>query len=156
MIPAKVTAGAAMLLAAVSLAACNPPNSGDRVSATQAQQAQSVAFGTVISARPVTVQGGNAPASVVGTIAGGVAGGLLGNQVGGGSGRVIATGVGATAGAAAGNRVANAATTQASTEYTVRTDGGQTISVIQASPSFGVGERVQVISGRGTTRLAAG
>lgn len=154
MIPAKVTAGAAMLLAAVSLAACNPPNSGDRVSASQAQAAQSVAFGTVIAARPVTVAGGNAPASVVGTIAGGVAGGLLGNQIGGGTGKVIATGVGATAGAAAGNRVANAATQQASTEYTIRTDGGQTVAVIQASPSFGIGERVQVISGRGTTRLA--
>ena len=97
-----------------------------------------MAFGTVIGARPVTVQGGNAPASVVGTIAGGVAGGLLGNQIGGGTGKVIATGVGATAGAAAGNRVANAATTQASTAYTVRTDGGQTVAVIQASPSFGV------------------
>lgn len=154
MIPAKVTAGAAMLLAAVSLAACNPPNSGDRVSASQAQAAQSVAFGTVIGARPVTVAGGNAPAEVVGTIAGGVAGGLLGNQIGGGSGRVIATGVGATAGAAAGNRVANAATQQQSTEYTIRTDGGQTVAVIQASPAFAVGERVQVISGRGTTRLA--
>lgn len=145
-----------LLLAAASLAlmACNPPNSGNVVDAGQAQRAQTVTFGTIIGAQPVTVQGGNAPASVVGTIAGGLAGGLIGNEIGGGRGRDIATVVGATAGAAAGNRVANAATTVQSTEWLVQLESGRTISVIQAEPAFGIGQRVQVVqSGNGITRL---
>ncbi len=142
-------------LASLALLGCNPPNSGNVVSASQAQTAQSVSFGTIIGANPVTVQGGNTPAAVVGTIGGGLAGGLLGNEIGGGRGRDIATVVGATAGAAAGNRIANAATTQQSTEWLVQLESGRTISVIQASPTFNIGQRVQVIQGGGATRLQA-
>jgi len=146
--------GAALVVASLALLGCNPPNSGTMVSANQAQVAQTVSFGTVIGAQPVTVQGGNAPASVVGTIGGGLAGGLLGNEIGGGRGRDIATVVGATAGAAAGNRIANAATTQQSTQWTVELDSGRTIAVIQAEPAFSIGQRVQVVqSANGVTRL---
>ncbi len=145
-----------LLIAAASLAlmACNPPESGNVVNARQAQSAQTVTFGTIIGSQPVSVQGGNQPANVVGTIAGGLAGGLLGNEIGGGRGQDIATVVGATAGAAAGNRVANAATTVQSTEWLVQLESGRTISVIQAQPAFGIGQRVQVVqSANGTTRL---
>lgn len=140
-------------LAALALTACASPNSGNVVSANQAQIAQSVTFGTITGSRPVTVQGGNKPGEVVGTVAGGIVGGLLGNQIGGGTGNVLATGVGATAGAAAGNAVAGSATKQASTEWFVRTDAGQNISVIQASPTFATGQRVQVVQSGSTTRL---
>jgi outer membrane lipoprotein SlyB len=152
--PATLVRLAAAAALVIPLAACNPPNSGNVVSASQAQVAQTVSFGTIVDARPVTVQGGNAPATVTGTIAGGLAGGLLGRQIGGGSGQDIATVVGATAGAAAGNRVAGAATTQQSTEWFVRLESGRTISVIQAQPTFSIGQRVQVVqSGDGTTRI---
>lgn len=140
-------------LSLLALAACTPPNSGNVVSANQAQVAQTVHFGTITGSRPVAVQGGNQPAEVVGMIAGGVAGAALGNQVGGGLGKTLATGAGATAGAAAGGAVANAATTQHSTEWFVKLDSGQTISVIQASPSFSIGQRVQVVQSGSTTRL---
>lgn len=140
-------------LAGLALTACASPNSGDVVSANQAQVAQSVTFGTITGSRPVTVQGGNKTGEVVGTIAGGIVGGLLGNQVGGGTGNVLATGVGATAGAAAGNAAAGSATKQASTEWFVRTDSGQNISVIQASPTFANGQRVQVVQSGSSTRL---
>ncbi|WP_181164404.1 glycine zipper 2TM domain-containing protein [Amaricoccus solimangrovi] len=140
--------------AALALTACASPNSGDVVSANQAQVAQSVNMGTITGSRAVTVQGGNKPGEVVGTIAGGIVGGLLGNEIGKGTGNVLATGAGATAGAAVGNRVAGSATQQASTEWFVRLDSGQNISVIQASPAFAVGQRVQVVqSGNGVTRL---
>ncbi len=140
-------------IAALALTACTPPNSGNVVSASQSQVAQTVNYGTIVSARPVTVQGGNQPANVVGTLAGGLLGGVLGNEVGGGTGKVLATGAGAVAGAAAGNAVAGAATTQQSTEWTVRLDSGATISVIQASPTFSVGQRVQVVQSGSNTRL---
>lgn len=148
--------GAIMTMAALALMACNPPTSGNVVNARQAQTAQTVVYGTIVGASPVTVQGGNAPADVVGTVAGGLVGGLIGNEIGGGRGRDIATVAGAVGGAAAGNRIAGAATTVQSTEWTVRTDGGRTISVIQAQPSFSIGQRVQVVQSGGVTRLVAG
>lgn len=148
------TKGAALALAAAGLMACTPATTGNVVNANQSQVAQTVNYGTVVGAQPVTVQGGNMPATVVGTIAGGVIGGLIGDQIGKGRGQDIATGVGATAGAVAGNAAANAATTVQSTEWTVKLDNGSSISVIQASPVFSVGQRVQVVqSGNGVTRL---
>jgi outer membrane lipoprotein SlyB len=145
---------AALGLSLLALGACTTPNSGDVVSANQTQAAQSVSYGVITDARPVTVQGGNTAADVTGTLAGGLLGGLAGNEIGGGTGRDIATVVGATAGAAAGNRVANRATTQQSTEWFVRLDSGQNISVIQSQPTFSIGQRVQVVqSANGVTRL---
>ncbi len=150
----KLLNGAALAAAATALLACTPPTGGNVLNARQAQTAQTVLFGTIIGAQPVTVQGGNQPADVVGTVAGGLLGGVLGNEVGGGTGRVIATGVGATAGAAAGNRLANAATTVQSTEWLVQLESGRTISVVQAEPTFNVGQRVQVVqSASGLTRI---
>ena len=73
--------------AALMLAACTPPNSGNLVDAGQAQRAQTVNFGTVVSVQSVNVQGGNNVANVTGTIAGGVIGAALGREVGGGLGR---------------------------------------------------------------------
>lgn len=140
-------------LGALSLAGCAQQTGGNVVSANQSQVAQTVNFGAITGSRPVTVQGNNAPAEVVGTLAGGLLGGLAGNSVGGGTGNTIATGVGATAGAAAGNAIANEMGTHQSTEWTVKLDSGQTISVIQASPVFHVGQRVQVVQSGTTTRL---
>ena len=37
----------------------------------------------------------------------------------------------------------------------MRLENGGTIAVIQAEPVFAIGQRVQVITGGGTTRLAA-
>ena len=140
-------------LAALALTACAPQQSGNVVSANQAQTASVVSFGTITGSRPVAVQGGNGPAEVVGTLAGGIAGAALGNQIGGGTGNVLATGAGAVAGAAAGNQVAGAATTAQSTEWFVRLDSGATISVIQSQPAFATGQRVQVVQSGSNTRL---
>jgi outer membrane lipoprotein SlyB len=139
---------------AAALAACAPQPSGDVVSANQAQTAQSVQFGTVISARNVTVQGSQG-AQAAGAVVGGIAGAALGQNVGKGTGQVLATGAGATAGAAAGLQAGRAAGSRQSIEWTVQLESGQTITVIQASPTFSVGQRVQVIGGGTNTRLAA-
>ncbi|HET9067786.1 MAG TPA: hypothetical protein VFN28_04015 [Amaricoccus sp.] len=145
--------GVTIAFGVAALAACTQP-SGDVVAANQAQTAQSVQFGTVISARNVTVQGGQG-AQAAGAIVGGIAGAALGQNVGRGTGQVLATGAGATAGAAAGLQAGKAAAGHQSIEWTVRLESGQTITVIQASPTFSVGQRVQVIGGGTNTRLAA-
>jgi outer membrane lipoprotein SlyB len=145
----------AAMATAAALAACTPTTTGNVVSSGQTQAAQSVSFGTIVDARPVTVQANpGGPGAVTATLAGGLAGGLIGNEIGGGRGQDIATVVGATAGAAAGNRLANQAGTQQSTEWFVRLESGRTISVIQSEPAFSIGQRVQVVqNASGVTRL---
>ncbi len=145
--------GTAALALAAALAACTPPTGGDIVTASQAQSAQSVQFGTVTSARNVLVQGGEGT-QLLGAVLGGVAGAALGHEVGGGTGQDVATAVGATAGVAAGQAAGRNAGSRNSIEWTVQLDNGQFIAVVQAEPTFGVGQRVQVISGGGSTRLA--
>jgi outer membrane lipoprotein SlyB len=149
----RTTAVAA--LAALPLMACQMgPTSGTTVSASQQQTAQTVIMGTITGSRQVTVEANRGGVgAVLGTVAGGVAGAALGQQVGGGTGKVVATGVGATAGAALGNAAAANAQRTTSTEWFVRTDGGQNLSVVQTQPVFAVGQRVQVVQGGGQTRL---
>ena len=143
----------AVLAVAAALAACAPQQSADRVGANQAMVAQTVSFGTVTSARNVVVEGGGG-SQLAGAVIGGVAGAALGNQVGGGTGQDIATVVGGTAGVVAGQQAGRAAASANAIEWTVRLENGQSVAVIQASPTFAIGQRVQVISGGGQTRLA--
>jgi len=150
----RTTAVAA--LAALPLMACQKgPTSGTTVSAGQQQTANTVIMGTVTGSRQVTVDANpGGVGAVMGTIAGGVAGAALGQQVGGGTGKVLATGAGAATGAAIGNAATANAQRTTSTEWFVKTDGGQTISVVQTQPAFAVGQRAQIIQGGGQTRLA--
>ena len=105
------------------------------------------------SSRAVQLQG-NQGSQAAGAVLGGLAGAALGQEVGGGTGKVIATGVGATAGAAAGLQAGRTVAGRQSIEWTVRLDNGGTIAVVQGEPAFSIGQRVQVITGGGTTRLA--
>ena len=124
-----------------------------RLPPTRRRSAQTVQFGTVVSARGH--RSGQPGRQAAGAIVGGIAGAALGQNVGGGTGQVLATGAGATAGAAAGLQAGKAVAGHQSIEWTVRLESGRTIAVIQAEPVFAVGQRVQVITGGGTTRLAA-
>jgi outer membrane lipoprotein SlyB len=147
----KGTAVAA--LGALLLVGCAPQQSANVLPANQALTASTVSYGTVVSSRVVQLQGGQG-SQAAGAVLGGLAGAALGQQVGGGTGKVVATGVGATAGAAAGLQAGKAAAGRQSIEWTVRMDNGATITVVQGEPTFAVGQRVQVITGGGQTRLA--
>ncbi|HDL8016675.1 TPA: hypothetical protein PXQ00_003961, partial [Yersinia enterocolitica] len=72
----------AVAIAAVTLTGCANNNtlSGDVFSASQAKQVQTVTYGTLLSVRPVTIQGGD-DNNVMGAIGGAVLGGFLGNTV---------------------------------------------------------------------------
>ena len=119
----------------------------------QAQREQIVRIGTVTGVRPIVIQ--NDKASGVGMVAGGALGGVAGNAIGGGTGRTIATVGGVILGALAGNAVENRAQTNSGLEITVRLDNGETRVVAQeADVPVSVGQRVQVISGAGPTRVA--
>jgi outer membrane lipoprotein SlyB len=146
-------ATAAAVLAAAALAACAPQQSGDVLAGNRALTASTVSFGTVTNSRVVQLQGGQG-SQAAGAVLGGLAGAAVGQNVGGGTGKVIATGVGATAGAAAGLQAGKAAAGRQSIEWTVQLDNGASIAVVQGEPTFAIGQRVQVITGGGQTRLA--
>jgi len=146
-------AAGAVATSVALLAGCANNNASSGVySYDQAQREQIVRTGTVTGVRPVTIQ--NDKSSGVGLVAGGALGGVAGNAIGGGTGRTIATVGGVILGALAGNAVENRAGTSSGLEITVRLDNGESRVVAQAADvPVSVGQRVQVISGNGPTRI---
>lgn len=145
---------AALAVSVSVLAGCaNRSASSSVYSYDQAQREQIVRTGTVTGVRPITIQ--NDKSTGAGLIGGGALGGVAGNAVGGGSGRTIATVGGAILGALAGNAIENQVGKTSGYEITVRLDNGETRVVAQeADVPISVGQRVQVISGAGPTRVA--
>lgn len=140
-------------LAILTLAGCaNQSASSGVYTYDQAQRQQNVIFGTIVSLRPVTIQ--NAKSSGVGMVAGGALGGVAGSTIGGGSGRTLATIGGALLGGLAGNAVENQVSKTSGIEITVKLDSGATRVITQADDqALSTGQRVQIISGSGTTRV---
>lgn len=135
-------------LLGLTLAGCvnNSTLSGDVVSASQAKQIQNVTYGTVLSVRPVQIQGGS-DENIVGAIGGAVLGGFLGNTVGGGTGKSLATAAGAIAGALAGQGVQGELNKSNGVQLEIREDNGNTIVVTQKQDAtrFSVGQRVALV-----------
>lgn len=136
-------------LTGVTLAGCTNTDtlSGDVYSASEAKQVQNVTYGTLVSVRPVQIQGGD-DNNVIGAIGGAVLGGFLGNTLGGGTGRSLATAAGAVAGGVAGQGVQGAANKTQGVELEIRKDDGNTIMVVQkqAASRYSVGQRVTMAS----------
>jgi outer membrane lipoprotein SlyB len=150
----RVLALGAIVTSVALLAGCaNNSASGSVYSYGQAQREQIVRAGTITAVRPIVIQ--EDKTSGAGVLAGGALGGVAGNAVGGGTGRAIATVGGALLGALAGNAVENRVGRTSGLEVTVRLDNGETRVVAQeADIPLSVGQRVQVISGAGPTRVA--
>ena len=142
----------AILLAAAALAgACAYPAGSRDYGGYQVMGEQSVRFGVVESVRGVRLHAGE---SGVGTVGGAALGGLAGSTVGGGSGQVAGAIGGAILGGIIGSNVERSANERPGVEVTVQLDNGQYISVVQeADEAFRPGDRVRVLSGRGTTRV---
>jgi outer membrane lipoprotein SlyB len=143
------------LIAAVagvgSLAGCvvAPPNS---VSAYDAQRMSTVVDATVLSVRPVTLQGRD---TGVGTVSGAVIGGIAGSNVGGPRTGGIVGLAGAVVGGLIGNAVERDATQRPAYEILVQLRNGDRRPVVQvAGPDvFAVGEPVIMVTTGGRTRV---
>lgn len=124
----------------------------DSFSRRELNQSYRVEMGTVERVKNVPIQGTD---SGVGTIGGGALGGIAGGAIGGGRGSSIASVVGVIGGLVIGNALESQATQELGLELTVKLDNGQTALVIQAAePSFQIGDRVRVLSGKdGKTRV---
>ena len=132
------------------VAGCANPNSAAVFSSSQAQTAQTVQIGTVLSVNHVQIQG---ESNSLVTAAGVAVGGLAGSRV---SSRSVPSAIGATAGATAGGLGAQAVQqrTRPGFELTVELDNGSVISVVQAADvPMVAGMRVRVVSGSGSVRV---
>lgn len=149
----RLTAVAGISLSALVLAGCaNQSASGSVYSYGQAQQEQVVRYGTVVSVRSVVIQSDKS--SGLGAVAGGALGGVAGSSIGGGRGQILTSIGGALLGGLAGNAVENQVNKTQGLEITVRLDNGETRVIAQANDiALSSGQRVQVISGGGPTRV---
>ncbi len=135
---------------ALILGACAyPAGSGDYRYYQRGEQA--VRFGVVESVRDIRLGG---PETGVGSAGGAALGMVAGSNVGGGSGQVAGAIGGAILGGIIGHGIERSANERPGVEVTVQLDSGRYLAVVQeADEQFRAGDRVRVLSGRGTTRV---
>lgn len=150
---ARILAVALATTALVGLAGCASPGLGGgdyRRSETRGEM--SVRFGVVESVRGVRIDPND---TGLGGTTGAVLGGIAGSTVGGGRGQVAGAVAGALLGGIIGSNVEKDVNNRQGVEITVLLDGGKYIAVVQeADETFRVGDRVRVLSGRGSTRVS--
>ena len=142
---------AATAIGAMLLGGC-AYNAGSRdYRGYEARGEQSVRFGVVESVRDVRI---NPRETGVGTAGGATLGAIAGSNVGGGSGQIAGAIGGAILGGIIGQNVERSANERAGVEVTVLLDSGKYIAVVQeADEAFRSGDRVRILSGRGSTRV---
>ena len=139
----------ASLLAA--LAACST-TSPDVIQRGDAQRMSQVQDATVLSVRPVTVDGSQSGA---GAATGAVVGGVAGSTVGGHRENAVVGVLGAVAGAVIGNAVERTATKEDAVEILVQLRSGERRAIVQAkgSETLNPGDPVILVTTGGKTRV---
>ncbi len=145
----KSTAAAA--LAALAMGGCAYHAGSGDYRGYEVRGEQSVRFGVVESVREVRI---DPRETGVGTAGGAVLGGLAGSNVGGGNGQIAGAIGGAILGGIIGQNIEKSANERRGVELTVLLDNGKYIAIVQeADETFRAGDRVRILSGRGTTRV---
>ena len=139
------------LAAAVTLAACTT-TSPDVVSRNEAQRLSSVTDATVLSVRPVVVDGTQ---SGIGGATGAVVGGVAGSTVGGHREAVAVGVLAAVVGGVIGNAVERMGTREEALEILVQLRSGERRSVIQAKgdETLTPGDAVILVTTGGKVRV---
>ncbi len=140
-----------LLVFLAALQACST-SSPDVIQRNDAQRMSNVQDATVLSVRPVTVEGSQ---SGVGATAGGVVGAIAGSSVGGRREHAIVGVLGAVAGAVAGNVIERASTREESVEVLLQLKNGERRSVVQAkgSETLAAGDAVILVTTGGKVRV---
>lgn len=138
-------------LAATFLAACTT-TSPDVVQRGDAQRLSQVQDATVLSVRPVVVDGSQ---SGVGAVTGGVVGGVAGSSVGGHREGAVVGVIGAVVGGVIGNAVERSATKENAFEILVQLRNGERRAIVQAqgNESLAQGDAVILVTTGGKTRV---
>ena len=139
-------------LAIAVLAGCTT-SSPDVVRRYEAQRMSQVYDATVLSVRPVTIEGSQ---TGLGGTAGAVAGGVAGSTIGGHRDSIVGTVVGAVVGGVIGNAVERSATRENAVEILVQLRNGERRAVVQANGNEGwaIGEPVVLVTTAGRTRVS--
>jgi outer membrane lipoprotein SlyB len=134
-----------------ALAACST-TSPDVIQRGDAQRMSQVVDATVLSIRPVTVEGNQSGA---GGVAGGVVGGVAGSSIGGRRDAVVGGVLGAVAGAVIGNAIERGATREEAVEVVVQLRNGERRAIVQAkgSETLMVGDPVVIVTTGGRARV---
>ncbi|MBL9203332.1 MAG: hypothetical protein JNL39_22685 [Opitutaceae bacterium] len=138
--------------AVVVATGCTFPSSRRTVPAAQANTLQRAELGTVTSVREVNIEGSKGQ---IGMYGGGLIGGAAASG-GRGVGGAVAQAGGAVVGAVVGQAVEEVATRKRAQEINIRLDDGSTVTITQESSTglFMDGDRVRVINGGGSARVA--
>ncbi len=137
--------------AALALAACTTTNP-DVIQKGDAQRLSQVQDATVLSVRPVVVDGNQTGG---GAVAGGVVGGIAGSTVGNRREAQIVGVLAAVAGAVIGNAFERAATKEDAVEILLQLKNGERRTLVQAKGGeiFAAGEPVILVTTGGKTRV---
>jgi outer membrane lipoprotein SlyB len=138
-------------LAVASLAACTT-TSPDVINKNDAQRMSQVQDATVLSVRPVTVEGNQ---SGLGATTGGVLGGITGASRGHGAEQAAIGVIGAVAGAVVGNAVERYGTREEAVEVLVQLKNGERRAIVQAkgNETLNAGDAVILVTTGGKTRV---
>lgn len=147
----SIPALAIAMAAAIGLAGCAHHGGSGVYRGYEVGAEQSVRFGVVEAVRDVTI----VPRETgVGSATGAAVGAVAGSHVGRGSGQVVGVIGGAILGGIIGQDIERAGNERRGQEITVLLDSGKYIAVVQeADEAFRAGDRVRVLSGRGSTRV---
>lgn len=134
-----------------SLGAC-ATSSPDVVHRYDAQRLSQVQDGTVLSIRPVTVDGSQ---SGIGTAAGAVVGGVAGSSIGGRRDSVVGGVLGAVVGGVIGNAAERAGTKENAVEILIQLRNGERRAIVQAQGAevINPGDAVVLVTTGGKTRV---
>ncbi|AJE21195.1 hypothetical protein E0E54_01145 [Azotobacter chroococcum] len=138
----------------LALGGCASSLTGESYSRGEARSVQTVRMGTIVTLRPVRIEGTKTP---IGAGAGSIVGGVAGSGVGEGRGSAVAAVIGAVAGGLLGAAAEEGVTRTQGVEITVREDDGSMrayVQEVQPNQVFRVGERVRILTVDGTSRVA--
>lgn len=139
------------LLFVLGLGAC-ASSSPDVIQRSDTQRMSEVVDATVLSVRPVTVDGNQ---SGVGAVTGGVVGGIAGSSVGGQREGAVVGVLAAVAGAVAGNAIERMGTREEAIEILVQLKNGSRRAIVQAKGAEVLvpGDRVILVTTGGKVRV---
>ena len=139
----------AVLLASLGACATSSP---DVIQRSEAQRLSQVQDGTVLSIRPVTVDGSQ---SGLGGTAGGVVGAVAGSSIGGHRDSIVGGVLGAVVGGVIGNAAERAGTRENAVEILIQLRNGERRAIVQAQGSeiLNPGDAVVLVTTGGKTRV---
>ncbi len=144
----KIVAACAILGVLVGCSTTSP----DVIQRGDAQRLSQVQDATVLSVRPVTVDGSQ---SGIGGVTGAVVGGVAGSQVGGNTVGAVVGALGAVAGAVIGNSVERLSTSESAVEVLIQLRNGERRAIVQAkgNETLVAGDPVILVTTGGKTRV---